>query len=120
MKCLRCESLIIDRKPTAKYCSDKCARLYLKSQWRRRTREARNAYAREYRRAKNGGNRSHSNPAELREASCLKCGIDDDLQLAHIKPLWAGGKHKYVITLCRKHHSQFDNALRRFWQTDLI
>lgn len=115
-ECIKCEQPIVNRRPEAKYCSPRCAKLYLKSQWKKRTREKQNVYQREYRRAKNGGNRPTKEAAKLRDTKCLKCGTTEDLQLAHIKPLWAGGLHKWTVTFCRKHHYTFDNLLRDFWR----
>ncbi|TAL08179.1 MAG: hypothetical protein EPO02_13405 [Nitrospirae bacterium] len=112
--CLRCGQKLSGKKK--KYCSQKCSKLYLKSEYRKRNRERLNEYQRNYRRAKNGGNRPPKLPAKLRNAECLKCGSTEDLQLAHIKPLWAGGKHKWIITLCRKHHFEFDSLLRDWWR----
>lgn len=118
--CLRCESPIINRRKDAKYCSNQCSKRYLKSEYKKRNREKQNAYTRKYRKARNGGNAPQSRPWNYREDQCLACGSTEDLQLAHIKPLWAGGTHKYVITLCRTHHHQFDKLLRDFWKDAII
>lgn len=99
----------------AKYCSLRCQKLYLKAGWKKRTAEHQRAYAREYRRAKNGGNRSLTWPAKYREPECLKCGTAEDLQVAHIKPLSIGGTHKHIVTFCRTHHMKYDNLLKGFW-----
>lgn len=117
MLCSRCGKQLVGKQK--RWCSGYCSKLGLKSEWRKRTREARQAYARNYRRAKNGGNRSPKFPAKLRDNECLKCGTSEDLQLAHIKPLWAGGRHKWTITLCRIHHHQFDNLLRDWWKSSV-
>lgn len=114
-ECIKCGGLIKNRKPVAKYCSDKCSKLYLKAGWRKRTKEKRNEYNREYRKAKNGGDRPTAH-RKFRDSKCLHCGGKEDLQYAHVKPLWAGGRHKWGVTFCRKHHSEFDNLLRDFWR----
>lgn len=114
MVCERCGEKLTGKQQ--RWCSKYCSKLGLKSEWRKRTAEARKAYAREYRKAKNGGNRPLSYPAKYRDEICLKCGTTEDLQGAHIKPLWAGGTHKTIVTFCRKHHYAFDNALRDFWK----
>lgn len=115
MLCIKCGKEIINRK-SIKYCSNRCADLYYKKIYRVKHIEKIKEYNRNYRRPKNGGNRPIKNPAEKRLDKCLKCGSENDLQLAHVKPLWAGGDHQYLITLCRTHHHEFDNALRDFWQ----
>lgn len=112
--CERCEEELSGKQ--VRWCSQRCSVLGLKSAYRKRHREKLYAYKNEYRRAKNGGNRPPRNPAKHRTDECLKCGSSEDLQGAHVKPLWAGGKHNTIITLCRKHHYQFDNLLRDFWK----
>jgi len=97
-----------------------CSKLGLKALWKKRTVEHQREYQREYRRPKNGGDRPPTNPARLRDDKCLKCGGTINLQAAHVKPLWAGGKHKHIITLCQKHHYKFDNLLRDFWKEGVV
>jgi 5-methylcytosine-specific restriction endonuclease McrA len=92
-----------------------CSKLGLKSEYKKRNKDKLLAYAREYHRAKFGGNRPPRNPAKLRDSQCLNCGTNEDLQLAHIKPLKYGGIHKNTITLCRKCHYNYDELLRGFW-----
>ncbi len=113
--CIKCGIKIIGRQANAKYCSSHCSKLYLKAQYKKRNAERLKAYAREYRRAKNGGNRSMTWPARKRATECLKCGATEDLQLAHIKPLSIGGTHDYYVTFCRIHHMKYDNILKEFW-----
>lgn len=113
--CLRCNAPIIGRTSKAKYCSAKCSKLYLKSEYRKRNKEKLYAYRNKWRSAKNGGNRPITYPAKYRELECLNCGDTRDLQVAHVKPLDVGGTHQYVITLCRRHHHKFDVLLRDFW-----
>lgn len=117
MHCGKCGDTLTGNQK--RWCSLRCSRLGLKSEWRKRNRKRLNEYSRNYRRAKNGGNTDMKEPARLREKECLNCGSVDDLQLAHVKPLWAGGVHKHVITLCRKCHHNFDNLLREFWNKGL-
>ncbi len=114
--CLKCGDPIIGRRKEAKYCSARCSKLYLKAQWKKRTIEHQRAYQRQYRQAKNGGNRPPTYPARYRKSECLRCGSTNNLQGAHVKPLWAGGTHEYIITLCQKCHYEFDNLLRDFWR----
>lgn len=113
LTCERCGKSLVGSQ--VRWCSGRCSKLGLKAAWRKRNAERLKAYGREYRKAKKGGNRTHAYPSMLRSDKCLKCGTDEDLQLAHVKPLWAGGVHKHTITLCRTHHHQFDNLLREFW-----
>src|SRR5690606_18094496 len=102
MVCDRCGEPLTGKQE--RWCSLYCSKLGLKSEWRKRNKDRLLKLNNEYRRAKNGGNRPVKNPNRLREKECLKCGAAEDLQLAHVKPLWAGGVHKHVMTLCRKHH----------------
>jgi hypothetical protein len=116
MVCIKCNQPIPASRRSVKYCSQRCSKLYLKAQWKKRTSEHQRVYQRLYRRAKQDGNRPPKFPAKYRLDACLKCGTTEDLQGAHVKPLWAGGRHNHIITLCRKHHYQFDNLLRDFWR----
>jgi 5-methylcytosine-specific restriction endonuclease McrA len=111
--CERCGDPLSNNQ--SRWCSSRCSRLGLKSLYRKRNLEKIKAYNRVWRRAKNGGNAPLPYPAEKRERFCLRCGSRDDLQLAHVKPIGAGGIHRYVITLCRTCHHLFDNLLRDFW-----
>ena len=115
MKCIKCGGDVPTTSRSVKYCSLHCSKLYLKAQWKKRTADHQRAYAREWRRAKHGGNRPLTWPAKHRTDQCLNCGARTDLQAAHIKPLRVGGTHETLITLCRRHHMQFDNLLRDFW-----
>lgn len=117
LKCLKCGRHINQNEyNSVKYCSYRCQKNYLKAGWKRRTHEHQLAYQRDYRRAKNGGNRPPRKPAKYRDDECLKCGGTENLQGAHVKPLWAGGRHNHIVTFCRQHHYQFDNLLRDFWR----
>lgn len=111
--CERCSNKLTEKQ--SRWCSSRCSKLGLKSEWRRRNSQKINAYNREWRRAKNGGNRPITYPAKRRDTKCLRCGSIDNLQLAHVKPIGAGGTHRHVITLCNKCHYMFDNLLRDFW-----
>lgn len=116
MQCLKCGNPIPTDTRAKKYCSPRCCKLYLKAQYKKRTSEHQLAYQRAYREAKNGGARPPTYPAKYRDDKCLKCGTAEDLQGAHVKPLWAGGRHNHIVTFCRRHHYEFDNLLRDFWK----
>ena len=113
--CIKCGEQIPSETRSVKYCSPHCSKLYLKSEYRKRRREHCYLVKNEWRRAKNGGNRPLTWPAKRRDTKCLKCGTEQDLQLAHVKPLAVGGTHQHLVTFCRRHHYQFDKALRSFW-----
>lgn len=115
MICERCGEGLSGKQ--LRWCSQRCSKLGLKALYKKRTADKQLAYAREYRRAKNGGNRSLTWPAKYRGAECLKCGTTESLQACHVKPLWAGGTHKHIITMCQKHHYRFDTLLREFWKS---
>lgn len=113
-QCVKCEKQLTGNQK--RYCSTRCSKLFLKAEYKKRHRDKLNEYAREYRRAKNGGNRSLKNPKEYRDTECLYCGVTENLQVCHVKPLWAGGTHAHTITLCQIHHYRFDNLLREYWK----
>lgn len=114
MICDRCGEILQGKQ--TRWCSKKCSKLGLKSEWRKRNRVRLLEYSRNYRKAKHDGDYPIAFPDYYRDSECLYCGSDEDLQLAHVKPLWAGGKHKWVVTFCRKHHHQFDTILREWWK----
>src|SRR4051812_40169090 len=97
VRCVKCGEEVGTRN-SVKYCSLHCQKLYLKARWKKRTHAHQLEYQRNYRRAKNGGNRPATWPAKYRDVECLKCGGTEDLQGAHIKPLWAGGRHSHIVT----------------------
>ena len=113
LTCERCDTALNGKQ--TRWCSKYCSKLGLKSAWRKRKSEHVKAYNREWRRAKNGGTRPLSWPALKRDGVCLRCDGKYNLQVAHVKPIGAGGNHKNLITLCGKCHYRFDNLLREYW-----
>lgn len=104
MLCKRCEKILTGKQLS--YCSIKCSKLHLKSLYRKRKKEKINIYNQEYRKK---GLRGHPfNSKILRNHKseypvCEKCGISENVDICHVKPRWAGGRHKdNVITLCKK------------------
>lgn len=118
MNCGRCKNILSGKQK--KWCSLYCSKLALKSQYRKRNRDKINAYKRNYNRFAIRGNPSTNNIIKsylLRNPYCLRCETKQDLQVCHIRPRAKGGKNKdNLITLCRKHHIEFDNLLKNFWQ----
>jgi len=123
MTCLRCGGVLSGTQ--TKYCSTSCSKLYLKSQYRKRNKEKINAYKRNY-------YRSVSRPSGLSfdrkrqihlkgNPVCEKCGTREDIQVHHIKPLKQGGTHKpsNLMTLCRKHHTEFEKITADFFKKTL-
>ncbi len=113
--CERCGGPLTNKQ--SRWCSRRCSKLGLKSEYRKRNLEKIKQYNNEWRSAKNGGSTPIRYPALRRAKVCLRCDSDQDLQLAHVKPIGAGGRHDHVITLCRSCHHLFDNLLRDFWYT---
>ena len=118
MNCERCEVGLIGNQK--RWCSLRCSKLGLKRIYRKRRREHINAY----KRARNKmGIRSSgyyfkvTKPRHLKDFSfCAKCGVSKDLEVHHIKPLIFGGGHKgNLITLCKKHHYEFEQLTKNFW-----
>jgi 5-methylcytosine-specific restriction endonuclease McrA len=117
MICKKCGNTLTGKQIS--FCSEKCSKLYLKAQYRKRNAEKIRKYNKEYRKRGLGGN--PSNNKVIREhikkyPNCTKCNVRDDVQVCHIKPRHKGGKHKgNLISLCRKHHREFDILLSKFW-----
>lgn len=113
--CDRCSRELTGKQK--RWCSSRCSKLGLKSEYRRRHKERLNAYKNEWRKAKNEGNRpiNTSLARRIRADQCARCESPHDLQLAHVKPIGVGGRHDVLITLCRKCHYHFDESLREFW-----
>jgi 5-methylcytosine-specific restriction endonuclease McrA len=118
MDCIKCGLEIIARK-SVKYCSPRCQKLYLKSLYKKRNKEKVLEYNKTYRKLGIHGNPSNTKCLMTFRRNypyCAKCGSKDNLNVCHIKPRWAGGGNKdNTITLCQKHHHQFDELLRPFW-----
>ena len=112
--CIKCGNNITERN-SVKYCTNRCQRLYLKAQYKKRYADKINQYSRAYRKPRFGGNAPLSNPARYRADKCLRCSAEDRLQVAHVKPLGAGGTHAHTVTFCQPCHYQFDTLLRNFW-----
>lgn len=117
--CKKCGNVLTGKQVS--YCSAYCSKLYLKSQWRKRNRDRIREYNRAYRaKAPDAYFVRSDKERDLLLApsdGCLRCGIMRDLQLAHIKPHWAGGRKGLgqMIVLCRTCHHAYDEALRAFW-----
>lgn len=117
MKCERCGDLLSGNQE--RWCSSRCSKLGLKALYKKRKREQINAYNRIKNRQGIRGNPSTNNLLRdhlLRNPACYKCNSIDDVQVAHVKPRNKGGKNRdNLITLCRKHHYEFDKRMRVFW-----
>ncbi len=119
IRCERCDEPLDGKQ--ARWCSNRCSKLGLKALYRKRNKDKLYEYKNTYRRANKdkGILRPLSLPTKKRDGWCLHCGTTKDLQGAHVKPLWAGGTHDTIITLCRKHHHKFDQLLRDFWLSSI-
>ena len=118
MFCKRCGNKLTGKQIS--YCSLRCSKLHLKKLYKERNREKLNAYNRWYRKL---GKRGHPSDNvyifNFREKYpiCEACKTDEDIQICHIRPRWAGGRNKdNLITLCRKCHKKFDSTLSSFWK----
>jgi 5-methylcytosine-specific restriction endonuclease McrA len=117
MQCIRCGQEITSK--SKKYCSRRCGKLYLKKIYRQKHKKQIREYNNEWKRR--GIRGSPANSRYLREhllanPLCAKCGTSEAIHVCHIKPRSRGGKNiGNLITLCQKHHYQFDNLLRQFW-----
>lgn len=117
MNCKKCGNILKNKQTS--YCSPRCAKLHLKSLYRKRNREKINAYNRRYRQMGIRGNPCTNKIISdflKRNSICAKCGTNKDLCVCHIKPRVKGGKNlDNLITLCKKHHYKFDKLLEDFW-----
>lgn len=115
--CKRCGAVLTGKQ--INYCSKKCSKLFLKSLYKKRNREKINEYNRKYRKLGIRGNPCTNQILKEflnKYPSCEKCGTLIDINIAHVKPRWSGGRNRdNLITLCKKHHREFDEALRAFW-----
>ena len=116
--CKKCQKPLTGNQLS--YCSPRCSKLHLKSLYKKRNREKINAYNREYKKRGIGGNPSTNGIIKshiIKYPSCEKCGTMENVNACHVKPRWAGGRNKdNLISLCDKHHYQFDALLRMFWK----
>lgn len=124
MVCIKCGSKIPDKSKSVKYCSERCSRLYLKSQYRKRNKDKINAYRRKIRKEgyKNyyKSQRSGNVNKVLSQGvvSCLVCGKREGVEIHHIKPRRAGGKHEMgnIVLLCKEHHFTFEELTNSLWE----
>ena len=120
MLCKKCGKKLTGKQK--KYCSVYCAKLFLKSEYRKRNKEKINAYKRKYwkgKRRTSGYFEKVTRPAHLKNNPlCEKCGTDKKLEVHHIKPLAVGGTHKAsnLMTLCKTHHYYFEKRMKGFWE----
>lgn len=118
MLCLRCNKKLSGKQE--KYCSPKCSKLHLKSLYRKRNADKIRDYNREYKKLGIRGSPSTNGIIKIQlilYPQCAKCGTKENVQVAHIKPRWAGGRNKNnLISLCVTHHSLFDRLLKDFWK----
>lgn len=117
--CKRCNNELTGKQLS--YCSQRCSKLHLKSLWRKRNLDKIREYNKRYREKATDAyfiRGSKQRQSILNDMPvCQKCSADNDLQLCHIKPHWAGGtRQKYnMYVFCKSCHHKFDNALRGFW-----
>lgn len=120
MYCINCKNNIDESKTKSqKYCCQRCAKLYLKSLYRKRNRDKIREYNRIYKQSGIRGNPCSSKIIGKflkRNPTCAKCGTDKNIVIGHIKPRLKGGKNMdNLISLCKKHHYLFDQLLKNFW-----
>lgn len=116
--CERCSKELTGKQ--TRWCSQECSKLGLKSLYRKRHSKKLNEYKAAWRKLGKRPLDSKWGLAKKRKQLedfpvCINCGGREDLQVAHIKPLAKGGDHSTLLTLCRKHHYEFDETLRNFW-----
>ena len=118
MKCIRCGEQIPFEKNSKKYCGNRCAKLYLKAQYKKRNRDKVNEYNRNYRKGVRSGLPSGTNTRKFERDGkaeklfdgnvCYFCDKDTDLEWHHISydaPI-------LVVKLCRGCHRKLHKLLR--------
>ncbi len=110
--CRRCSNQLSGKQ--THYCSVRCCKLYLKSQYKKRYKDKINEYNRNYRKKIRKIKKSIVKTERLR---CEKCGTDVALELHHIKPRVLGGSNDLnnLIVFCKKHHWEYEQLTRKFW-----
>jgi len=118
MFCKKCGQELTGKQIS--YCSQKCSKLHLKSLYRKRNLEKIREYNKKYKTAfsKDGWGCKIMNIHLKENPTCEKCGTNKDVQIHHIKPVLFGGKHKNgnLLTLCRKHHHEFEKLTLDFFK----
>lgn len=121
LKCLKCEGEIPITSKSLKYCSVRCSTLFLKSQWKKRTREKRNAYNRAYRKLgkRHPTSASRASLVSRLGGKCERCESRNKIDLHHIRPLRFGGTNetRNLLLLCKPCHQLWHTRLdSSFWQ----
>ncbi|RTK93951.1 HNH endonuclease [Candidatus Saccharibacteria bacterium] len=122
--CRKCGGGLSGRQTV--YCSQRCSKLYLKSQYRKRKRDKINEYNRNYRRAKpevikTQKIRHRSKKLLELGAFCNRCGVKEDLHMHHVRPRsMMGTDHaSNMMVLCgechRLWHYACDEVMERYW-----
>jgi 5-methylcytosine-specific restriction endonuclease McrA len=113
MKCKRCEKELTGQQTS--YCGWYCSKLHLKSLYRKRQAKKIKEYNRLYR--KNNYAKNLRQKHIEQNSKCEKCERTTRLEIHHIKPLSLGGENKpsNLITLCQKHHREFEVFSQQFF-----
>lgn len=115
------------------FCSKKCSKRFLKSEWQKRNREAVNAAKQAWRKKNKDKIREQNTKyrggiADLRtsekkrvkdrfENKCCRCGATEMLHIHHIKPRSCGGTHRVfnLLVFCSDCHNLWHKKLTDFW-----
>ena len=118
MNCLKCGETLTGKQ--IRFCSTRCSKLYLKSEYRKRNREKLNQYNRKQRKlgVRTCGKDLKNRYLHLRTGECFICGCKDNLQIHHIKPRKFGGTNEVfnLMILCKKCHYDIDKATEKLWK----
>lgn len=121
MLCKKCGRKLTGKQ--TKFCSKKCSKNFLKSEYRKRNKEKVNSYNREYRSAcaRRPLNRiRRTNIIEQSGNKCSNCGVGGNifkLEVHHIKPLIKGGTHIHsnLLVLCKNCHQEWEKRMKDYW-----
>jgi len=120
MECVICGVRIEGKSD--RFCSPRHAKVWRQRKYRQDNKDKINAYKRKYwkeRKRISGYFERFVRPKFMRENdACLKCGTKEDIQVHHIRSLGNGGDNKIgnLMTLCRKHHREFEKLTEGFFK----
>ena len=124
--CPKCQNVFTTTHLTKKFCSQRCSKLYLKSQYRKRNKDKLKEYRKKYRDRCEVARLSGLYREEFiwrRGKDCYRCYTPlegADVQIHHIKPRSEGGGNEYynLMVLCRNCHMEWEKRMKGYWNLD--
>lgn len=122
-QCIKCSSQIPEDRKSTKYCSGRCSKLYLKSQYKKRNPERVKAWKKTYY-SEHGKKITQFMVKQTLERfgnKCFRCGWLSGLEVHHWKPYRYGGTNEAInlVPFCKRCHVALHEELRGdFWKLD--